>query len=99
MYRIFIFLMIIILSASFPAYALVRQDKEFKVFQFPSDMIPRIDGNPADWNEVVRRLIGIKNINIGGGNYYLEVISQVKWTDRTGDHTITLEDHLYNWKE
>ena len=52
MYRIFVFLMIIILSASFPAYTLVRQDKEFKVFQFPPDMIPRIDGNPADWNIV-----------------------------------------------
>ena len=52
MYRIFVFLMIIILSSSFPAYTLVRQDKEFKVFQFPPDMIPRIDGNPADWNIV-----------------------------------------------
>ena len=32
--------------------ALERPDKEFKIYQFPSNMIPRIDGNPDDWDMV-----------------------------------------------
>jgi len=32
--------------------ALARPDVEFKVFQFPADRIPRIDGNPDDWSLV-----------------------------------------------
>jgi len=32
-----------------PATALERPDVTFKVFQFPPDMIPRIDGNTDDW--------------------------------------------------
>jgi hypothetical protein len=31
------------------ARALDRHDITFKVFQFPRDMIPRIDGDPGDW--------------------------------------------------
>ena len=34
------------------AYALERPDIEFKVFQFPPDMIPTIDGDPSDWDMV-----------------------------------------------
>jgi len=51
MYRTFVFFVIILLE-SFPAYTLERPDKEFKIFQFPPNMMPRIDGNPADWNSV-----------------------------------------------
>ena len=32
--------------------ALERPDKEFKIFQFPPHMIPRIDGQTDDWNMV-----------------------------------------------
>lgn len=32
-----------------PASALDRPEVTFKVFQFPQDKIPRIDGDPADW--------------------------------------------------
>jgi hypothetical protein len=32
-----------------PALAVERQDVVFKVFQFPPNMIPRIDGNTDDW--------------------------------------------------
>ncbi|MCD6308545.1 MAG: PKD domain-containing protein, partial [Candidatus Latescibacteria bacterium] len=32
--------------------ALERPDVEFKIFQFPADMIPRIDGNTSDWDIV-----------------------------------------------
>ena len=32
--------------------ALERPDKEFKIFQFPSNMIPCIDGNTEDWDIV-----------------------------------------------
>ena len=35
-----------------PAQALERPDVEFKIFQFPPNMIPRIDGNTDDWNMV-----------------------------------------------
>ena len=31
---------------------LARPGVEFKVFQFPADKIPRIDGNPDDWSLV-----------------------------------------------
>src|SRR3989339_1871483 len=34
------------------ADALVRPELEFKIFQFPTNMIPRIDGNIDDWNMV-----------------------------------------------
>ncbi len=33
-------------------HALERPDMEFKVFQFPHNMIPRIDGNSEDWDIV-----------------------------------------------
>ena len=32
-----------------PASALDRPDVTFKVFQFPANQIPRIDGDPGDW--------------------------------------------------
>lgn len=46
------------LLAAFAAFrpatveALVRPDVEFKVFQFPRDMMPRIDGDISDWEIV-----------------------------------------------
>ena len=33
-------------------FALERPDTEYKIFQFPSTMIPRIDGDAADWDIV-----------------------------------------------
>src|SRR5258708_2302497 len=30
-------------------FALARPGVEFKIFQFPADKIPRIDGDPSDW--------------------------------------------------
>ncbi len=36
-------------SAALPARALERPETTFKVFQFPANMIPRVDGNPEDW--------------------------------------------------
>ena len=32
--------------------ALERPDVEFKIFQFPHDKIPRIDGDTSDWDMV-----------------------------------------------
>ncbi len=37
---------------SFSAHSLARPDKEFRVFQFPASMIPRIDGDISDWSMV-----------------------------------------------
>ena len=38
--------------AAAPAQALERPDVEFRIFQFPADMIPRIDGDVSDWEMV-----------------------------------------------
>jgi hypothetical protein len=45
-------LMALLLTAVFPAFTLERPDVTFKVFQFPADRIPRIDGETDDWNIV-----------------------------------------------
>ena len=37
------------LAACFAASAIERPGMEFKVFQFPADRIPRIDGKTDDW--------------------------------------------------
>jgi hypothetical protein len=42
-------LVLLLLFAMPAAVALERKDVTFKVFQFPPDMIPRIDGNTDDW--------------------------------------------------
>ncbi|HSI74510.1 MAG TPA: PKD domain-containing protein [Lunatimonas sp.] len=33
-------------------YATARDGKQFKIFQFPHDQMPRIDGDKSDWNMV-----------------------------------------------
>ena len=38
--------------AAVPVWAIERPNVIFKVFQFPADKIPRIDGNTDDWNIV-----------------------------------------------
>jgi hypothetical protein len=43
------FLLCIVLLMLCPAGALERQDVTFKIFQFPPDKIPRIDGDDSDW--------------------------------------------------
>ena len=43
--------MVALVCAS-PALALERPDKTFKIFQFPPNMIPRIDGDASDWAAV-----------------------------------------------
>jgi PKD domain len=42
-------LLCVLLLMIFPARALERPEVTFKVFQFPANMIPRIDGNDDDW--------------------------------------------------
>ena len=39
-----------ILIAISDSLALVRPDVEFKIFQFPKNMIPRVDGDSSDWD-------------------------------------------------
>lgn len=41
-----------VLVAADPARALDRTNEIFKIFQFPADQIPRVDGDPGDWNLV-----------------------------------------------
>ncbi len=52
MRAIFSAVMALLLCTPFSAHALELPDMEFKVFQFPADMIPRIDGNTEDWDMV-----------------------------------------------
>src|SRR5690349_1183718 len=41
-----------IVLLSLTAAAVDRPGKVFQVFQFPADMIPRVDGDPDDWKIV-----------------------------------------------
>src|ERR1039457_3587823 len=44
--------MILLALACCPSFALDRPGTIFKIFQFPPNMIPRIDGDPDDWKIV-----------------------------------------------
>ena len=48
MYKKLIILPIILLCSS----AIAKNDKEYKVFQFPRSQVPRIDGDFSDWQIV-----------------------------------------------
>lgn len=47
-------LLALVFGAAMPSRvaALDRPDATFKVFQFPADKIPRVDGDPSDWSIV-----------------------------------------------
>jgi len=45
-------LLLIICLISFTGISYSQPEHEFKIFQFPADRIPRIDGNPDDWDIV-----------------------------------------------
>ena len=45
-------ILLLILLQLPPTLALERTGVEFKIFQFPADRIPRIDGDPDDWSIV-----------------------------------------------
>ena len=47
-----ILLFFLIFALSVCALALARPGVEYKIFQFPADKIPRIDGDPSDWSVV-----------------------------------------------
>jgi len=42
----------LVMLAPLQAGALERPDSEFRIFQFPANMIPRIDGDTSDWDMV-----------------------------------------------
>src|ERR1041385_718160 len=68
-------------------HALERQGVEFKIFQFPPDKIPRIDGSADDWEIVPKDyIVGMDQLEdtVGGhGTNYdrrdLEVKVRVGW--------------------
>ena len=45
-------IVILVLIVCYPSMALERPDVTFKIFQFPANMIPRIDGQTDDWKMV-----------------------------------------------
>ncbi len=48
----FLFIFLFLLTFSISAHAFERPDIEFKVFQFPPEYIPHIDGKTGDWDIV-----------------------------------------------
>jgi hypothetical protein len=76
-----------LLAAAPLAQALERPGVEFKIFQFPPDQIPRIDGNTDDWAMVSKDyIIGIDQLSDtvrGHGTNYnrtnLDVQVRVGW--------------------
>ncbi len=52
MIRMFIMVQLIVVVTFSHVQALERPEMEFKIFQFPCTMIPRIDGNTDDWDIV-----------------------------------------------
>ena len=42
----------LILLAALASVSFARPDREFMVYQFPKDRIPRIDGDFSDWDMV-----------------------------------------------
>jgi hypothetical protein len=70
-----------------PSQALERPDKEFSIFQFPPNMIPRIDGQTDDWEIVPEAyIIGIEELAetvVGKGTNHdpedLDVNVRVGW--------------------
>src|SRR5438552_16878415 len=42
----------LLLALSVCGFAIERPGVEYKIFQFPADKIPRIDGDPTDWSIV-----------------------------------------------
>ncbi len=69
------------------AHGLERPEIEFKIFQFPADKIPRIDGNADDWSIVPKSyVIGsdqlketVKGIGDGRDAKNLDVAVTVGW--------------------
>jgi hypothetical protein len=45
-------LTVLVLFISLNLFGTTRRDKEFKIYQFPKDQIPRIDGEFSDWEMV-----------------------------------------------
>ena len=50
--RVTVLSLLIAVIISTPAHTLERPGVEFKIFQFPADMIPRMDGDTSDWDVV-----------------------------------------------
>ena len=44
--------LVLLFVLSVTGFALARPGVEFKIFQFPADKIPRIDGDTSDWSMV-----------------------------------------------
>ncbi len=76
-----------LLAGSLPGHALGRPGVEFRIYQFPPDRIPRVDGQTEDWEIVPRDyVIGLDQLadTVGGrGTNYnradLDVQVRVGW--------------------
>ena len=47
---------LLLLALCAGGFTLERPGVEYKIFQFPADKIPRIDGDPSDWSIVPETL-------------------------------------------
>jgi hypothetical protein len=77
---------LILLGVGFStASALDRTNEVFKIFQFPADQIPRIDGDTNDWNLVPESyVIGTDQLVEDSGKHELSDASTPKIRVRVG---------------
>tara|TARA_Y100000588_G_scaffold80679_1_gene84831 strand:- start:31 stop:1098 length:1068 start_codon:yes stop_codon:yes gene_type:complete len=95
----------ITLSTISPSQALERPDKEFAIFQFPPNMIPRIDGQTDDWEIVPQTyIIGTEELAetvVGKGTNHdpqdLDVAVRVGWVKGLNRLYFLYEAHDDYW--
>jgi hypothetical protein len=80
-----LFLCATLLLSVIPALALDRTNEVFRVFQFPADQIPRIDGDTNDWNIVPESyVIGTDQLVDDNGKHKVADFSTPKIRVRIG---------------
>ena len=94
----------LILSAASSGIALERPDKEFKVFQFPADAIPCIDGKVEDWSIVPESyVVGTSELWEDSGKHQgilpesLDVRVRVGWVKGTSQLYFLYEAYDNYW--
>ena len=88
-----------------PLSALERTDRVFEVFQFPADMIPRIDGQTDDWEIVPERYASgadelmdtVKGKGIHTDKQDLDVRVKVGWVEGLNRLYFLYEAHDDYW--
>jgi hypothetical protein len=77
---------LLLLGTSIGLFALAQEKRSYKIFQFPANMIPRIDGNADDWSIVpdsftigTDQLVNDNNKTMAADPKNLDVKVKVGW--------------------